>query len=114
MSLAKYSEKITDSGVEMNSYRDHSEFIIHHILLDLGTDSGINNVQLSKNNILSDITTFTLDGLFTECESAYEYYDSFILKTDNEEIMNKALFLASETLTQLNLLQEIKNKIADR
>ena len=114
MSLAKYSEKIADSGVEMNSSREHSELIINQILDDLGKDAGIKNDQLSKNNILPDVTRFTLDGLLMECESAYEYYDSFVLETDNEEIMNKALFLASETLTQLTLLQEIKNNLADK
>ena len=79
------------------------------------TDLNINKLDaLSNQKMLSSITTFTLDNLLTECESVYEYYDSFILNTGNEEIMEKALVLASQALTQISLLQTLKGNVANK
>ena len=116
ISLATYIENISNSGVDMSSCREHSEFIIHQLVDDINGNSnsiGINELEQSSKNMLSCITTFTLGDLLAECESVYEYYDSFILNAADEEIMNKALFLASQTLTQLILLEELKNSFAD-
>jgi rubrerythrin len=119
-SLATYAEKLTDSGLDMSTCKEHSELIISQLLDDLdrstgGTDLNINKLDdLSNQKMLSSITTFTLDNLLAECESAYEYYDSFILNTGNEDIMEKALVLASQALTQINLLQTLKNNIANK
>jgi len=119
-SLAMYAEKLTDSGLDMNTCKEHSELIINQLLDDLdrstgGTDININKLDaLSNQKMLSSITTFTLDNLLTECESAYEYYDSFILNTGNEDIMEKALVLASQALTQISLLQTLKDNIANK
>ena len=119
-SLAAYAEKLANSGLDMNSCKEHSELIINQLVDDLGrstrsTEWNIHKPGTSNNqDILSNITTFTLNNLLTECESAYEYYDSFILNTENEDIMEKALFLASQSLTQINLLHDIKNNIADK
>jgi rubrerythrin len=113
ITLAKYLENISDSDVQMNSVKEHSEFVINQISVELKQYTDINDIdQLSINNMLPDTSLIGIDTLLSECESIYEYYDSFILKTGNEEIMNKALFLASETLTHLILLQEIKNNLA--
>lgn len=116
ITLAKYIENIAKSGVDMNSSQEHIDAIVNQLKVDIydNADEDYNEFDIVSNNLLSDITTFTLDKLLTECESIYEYYDSFVLKTDNEAIMNKALFLASETLTQLSLLQDIKNNITDK
>jgi len=114
-SLATYLENIAESGVDESPCREHSELIIHQLVDDIGKNSNSADLdfskldQLSNQKILSYTNAFTLDNLLTECESAYEYYDNFILKTGNEEIMKKALFLASQILTQLILLQEMKN-----
>lgn len=119
-SLATYIENITDPELDMSSCREHSELVINQLVDDLGgrtssADLYTNELdQLSNNKMLSSINTFTLNNLQTECESAYEYYDSFILKTGNEDIMEKALFFASEALTQMILLQTIKNNIANK
>ena len=118
-SLATYAENITDSGLDLSACREHSELIINQLMDDLGrsvknTDWNINNLDTSSNQgMLSNITILTLDNLLKECESVYEYYDSFILKTGNEDIMEKALFLASQTLTYIILLQATKNNIAN-
>jgi rubrerythrin len=119
-SLSTYMKNISDPGLDMSSCKEHSELIINQLRDDISrstrsTDSDINKLDKLSNQVsLSDTTTFTLNNLLAECESAYEYYDSFILKTGNEEIMNEALFLASQSLTQINLLQGIKNNIADK
>lgn len=119
-SLAAYAEKLTNSGLDMNSFREHSELIINQLVDALGrstksTEWNIHKLGTSSNqDMLSNISTFTLNNLLIECESAYEYYDSFILDTKNEDIMEKALFLASQSLTQINLLQDIKNNIIDK
>lgn len=119
-SLASYAKNITASGLDLSACREHSELIINQLMDDLGrsaknTDWNINNLDTSSNQeMLSNITTFTLDNLLTECESAYEYYDSFILNTGNEDIMEKAIFLASQTLRQIILLQAIKNNIVNK
>jgi rubrerythrin len=110
-SLATYIENISDSGVDMSSCREHFEFIIHKLADDINRSSNgidVKELEQSSKNMLSYITTFTLGDLLAECESVYEYYDSFILNAADEEIMNKALFLASQTLTQLILLEEFK------
>ena len=73
---------------------------------------GISQPRVS-NLVNGKIEKFTLDNLLKECESVYEYYDSFILNTGNENIMEKALFLASQTLTHIILLQATKNNIAN-
>jgi len=118
-SLSTCIENISDQGLEMSPCKKHSELIINQLRDDIsgstrGTDSDINNLDnLSNQTSLSDTTIFTLDNLLAECDSAYEYYDSFILKTGNEEIMNEALFLASQTLIQIVFIQEIKNNIID-
>lgn len=111
MLLAKYIENIDESGVAINSCREHSDNVINQLVADLGTDLKTDNIEQLSESMLSDITIFTLDNLMTECESVYEYYDSFVLKTENEAIMNKALFLASEMLTQLILLQDLKKNV---
>ncbi len=117
--LFTYIENISEPGLDMSPCKKHSEFIINQLRDDISgstrsTDSDINKLDnLSNQTSLSDAITFTLDNLLAECDSAYEYYDSFILKTGNEEIMNKALFLASQILIQLVLLKEIKNSITD-
>ena len=119
-SLATYAEKITESGLDMSTCREHSELIINQLADDLdrstrSTDLNINKLDaLSNQKILSSITTFTLDNLLTECESVYEYYDSFILNTGNEDIMEKALVLASQALTQISLLQTLKGNVANK
>lgn len=119
-SLAAYAEKLANSGLDMNSCREHSELIINQLVDDLGRSTksaewNIHKLDTSNNqDMLSNITTFILNNLLTECESAYEYYDSFILNTENEDIMEKALFLASQSLTQISLLQTIKNNITDK
>lgn len=119
-SLSTYIKNISDPGLDMSTCKEHSELITSQLMDDISgstksTDSDINKLDNLSNQIsLSDTTAFTLDNLLAECESAYEYYDSFVLKTVNEEIMNKALSLASKTLTQLILLQEIKNHIIDK
>jgi len=115
-SLATYIENISDVGVDMSSCREHSEFIIHQLVDDIDKSPNsidITELEQSSKNILSYITTFTLDNLLAECESVYEYYDSFILNAADEEIMNKALFLASQTLTQLILLEELKSSFSE-
>lgn len=118
-SLATYLQHISDSGVDMSASIEHSEFIIHQLVDDIGRNTNSANLdinkldQLSNNNILPHIATFTLDNLLNEYESTYEYYDSFVLKTGNEEIMNEALSLAAQTLTQLILLHEIKNNMTN-
>jgi len=118
-SLSTCIENISDHGLDLSTCKEHSELIINQLRDDISrstrsTDSDINKLDRLSNQISSsDTTTFTLDNLLAECESAYEYYDSFILKTGNEEIMNEALFLASQTLIQLVLLKEIKNNITD-
>lgn len=118
-SLATYLQHISDSGVDMSTSIEHSEFIIHQLVDDIGRNTNSANLdinkldQLSNKNILPHITTFTLDNLLNECESTYEYYDNFVLKTGNEEIMNEALSLAAQTLTQLILLHEIKNNMTN-
>ncbi len=110
ITLAKYIENISESGVVVETAREHSEFVINQILVDLKKRTDVKTIdQLSNNNTLTDAPIIGLDTLISEYESIYEYYDSFILMTKNEEIMNKALFLASETLTHLILLQAIKN-----
>jgi rubrerythrin len=118
-SLSTCIENISDHGLDLSTCKEHSELIINQLRDDISrstrsTDSDINKLDRLSNQISSsDTTTFTLDNLLAECESAYEYYDSFILKTGNEEIMNEALFLASQTLIQLLLLKELKNNIND-
>ena len=118
-SLSTCIENISDHGLAMSACKEHSESIINQLRDEISegtrsSDSDINKLDNLSNQISStDVTAFTLDNLLAECESTYEYYDSVILKTVNEEIMNKALFLASQTLTQLLLLQEIKNSITD-
>jgi rubrerythrin len=118
-SLSTCIENISDPGLDMSTCKEHSELIINQLRDDISrstrsTDSDINKLDKLSNQIsLSDTTVFTLNNLLAECESAYEYYDSFILKTGDEEIMNEALFLASQTLIQLVLLKEIKNNIND-
>ena len=118
-SLSTCIENISDHGLDMSACKEHSESIINQLRDEISegtrsSDSDINKLDNLSNQISStDVTAFTLDNLLAECESTYEYYDSVILKTVNEEIMNKALFLASQTLTQLLLLQEIKNSITD-
>ncbi len=119
ISLSTCIENISDPGLDMSTCKEHSELIINQLRDDISrstrsTDSDINKLDnLSNQTSLSDSTVFTLNNLLAECESAYEYYDSFILKTGNEEIMNEALFLASQTLIQLLLLKELKNNIND-
>ena len=118
-SLSTYMENISDPVLDMSTCKEHSESIINQLRDDISessrnTDSDINKLSnLSNQTSLSDTSAFTLDNLLAECEFAYEYYDNFILKTGNEEIMNKALFLASQTLLQIAFLQEIKNSITD-
>jgi len=118
-SLSTCIENISESGLDMSTCKKHSELINNQLRDDISrstrsTDSDIKKFDKLSNQISSsDSTTFTLDNLLAECESAYEYYDNFILKTGNEEIMNEALFLASQTLIQLLLLKEIKNNITD-
>ncbi len=118
-SLSTCIENISDPGLDMNTCKEHSELIINQLRDDISrstrsTDSDIKKLDKLSNQISSsDSTTFTLDNLLAECESAYEYYDSFILKTGNEEIMNEALFLASQTLTHIILIQATKNNIAN-
>jgi rubrerythrin len=118
-SLSACIENISDHGLDLSTCKGHSELIINQLRDNISrstrnTDSDINKLDKLSNQIsLSDSTVFTLNNLLAECESAYEYYDSFILKTGNEEIMNEALFLASQTLIQLVLLKEIKNNITD-
>jgi rubrerythrin len=112
ITLANYINGISDSGVEMSSAKEHSEFVINHLLDEIKKNSGVNTIVQPDNNMLPDTSIIDLDILMSECESVYEYFDSFILKTENEEIMNKALFLVSQTLTHLTLLQEIKSKLA--
>ncbi len=113
ITMAKYIEHISRLGVEVSSIKEHSEFVMNQLLVDIEKSTVLNIVdQFSKSNVLSDDATITLESVLTECESVYEYFDSFILKTDNQDIMNKALFLTSEMLTRLNLLQDIKNKLA--
>jgi rubrerythrin len=119
-SLATYIRKIADSGIDMSSSRDHSEFIINQLEDDIIRST--NNVNLNINEFdtirskktLPNIDKFTLTDLFIECEFVYEYYDSVVSETGNEDIMEKALFLASQTLSQLILLQNIKNNIGDK
>ncbi|RKZ47147.1 MAG: hypothetical protein DRQ48_04665 [Gammaproteobacteria bacterium] len=116
ISLSTCIENISDHGLDMSASKEHSELIINQLVDDISrsTDANIHRLDNLSNQIsLSDSTTFTLDNLLAECESTYEYYDSIILKTGNKEIMNKAVFFASHTLTQLLLLQEIKNSITD-
>jgi len=114
-SVSTYIDRINNSEVDMKPSKKHSEFIIDQLVYDISDRSSnagddINKLDdLSSKKNISEITNFTLDNLLNECESVYEYYDSFILNAVNEEIMQKALFLASQTLTQLVLLQEIKN-----
>jgi len=119
-SLSTYMKNISDPGLDMSTCKEHSELIINQLRDDISkstksTDSDINKLDNLSNQISpSDTTIFTLDNLLAECESAYEYYDSFILNTGNEDIMEKALSLSSQALTQINLLQDIKNNSADK
>ena len=119
-SLSTYMKNISDPGLDMSTCKEHSELIINQLRDDISkstksTDSDINKLDNLSNQISpSDTTIFTLDNLLAECESAYEYYDSFILNTGNEDIMEKALSLSSQALTQINLLQNIKNNSADK
>jgi rubrerythrin len=114
-SLSDYIENISDPGLDMSTCKEHSGLIINQLRDDINkstrsSDSDINKLDNLSNQIsLSGSTAFTLDNLLAECDSAYEYYDGFILKTGNEEIMNKALFLASQTLMQLILIQEVSD-----
>jgi rubrerythrin len=116
-SLSTLMENISDPVLDMSTCKEHSESIINQLRDDISesarnTDSDINKLSNLSNQIsLSDTSAFTLDNLLAECDSVYEYYDSFILKTGSEEIMNKALFLASQTLIQIVFLQEINNHI---
>lgn len=119
-SLASYAKKLTYSGLDMSVCIEYAEIIINQLDDELTSSTRSADWNTNKSNtldnqdMLSDINEFTLDNLLTEYESAYEYYDSFILNTGNEDIMEKALSLSSQALTQINLLQGIKNNIADK
>ncbi|MBL1141208.1 MAG: ferritin family protein [Proteobacteria bacterium] len=108
-SVAKYIENIDETNI--NSCREHSRSIVEHLKTEISktTAEDFNKLDDVSDNVLSGIKTFSIDNMMAECESIYEYYDSFILKTENEEIMKKALFLATQNLTQITLLQASKN-----
>lgn len=112
MTLAKYMENISEPNVDLISGQKHIDKILKQLEVDINEDGDedFNELDIVSNNLLSGTIKYTLDNLINECESIYEYYDSFILKAENEEIMNKALFLSSETLTLLTYLQDI-NKV---
>ena len=117
-SLASFIRKIADTGLDMSGSREHSESIINQLEDDIIRSThnmSINEFDnIRSKKTLSNIDKFTLADLLIECEFVYEYYDSVVSDTVNEDVMEKALFLASQTLSQIILLQDIKNNLADK
>lgn len=117
-SLAAYIGKIADTGLDISGSREHSESIINQLEDDIISSTNNMNINeldaIRSKKMLSNIDKFTLADFLNECEFVYEYYDSVVSETGNEDIMEKALFLASQTLTQIILLQDIKNNLADK